>query len=83
MTDTGLQGRLGSSLEETTIEELVPASARRVKRPRDGRPLLEIKGLRTSFRTREGVVRAVDGIDFAVDRGEIMGLVGEIGRAHV
>ena len=31
------------------------------------------------FHTRDGVVRAVDGIDFHVDRGEIMGLVGESG----
>jgi oligopeptide/dipeptide ABC transporter ATP-binding protein len=38
-----------------------------------------VKGLRTSFYTRDGVVRAVDGIDFHVDRGEIMGLVGESG----
>jgi oligopeptide/dipeptide ABC transporter ATP-binding protein len=41
--------------------------------------LLEVQGLRTSFHTRDGVVRAVDGIDFHVDRGEIMGLVGESG----
>ncbi len=34
---------------------------------------------RTSFHTRDGAVRAVDGIDFQVDRGEIMGLVGESG----
>ena len=38
-----------------------------------------MKGLHTSFKTREGVVKAVDGIDFSVDRGEIMGLVGESG----
>jgi peptide/nickel transport system ATP-binding protein len=61
------------------IEELVPASAQRPKRPRGERPLLEVKGLHTSFRTRDGLVRAVDGIDFHVDRGEIMGLVGESG----
>ena len=36
-------------------------------------------GLRTSFHTRDGVVRAVDGIDFHVDRGEVLGLVGESG----
>ena len=52
--------------------------ARRPKRERGERPLLEIKGLRTSFHTRDGV-QAVDGIDFSVDRGEIMGLVGESG----
>ena len=70
---------LGPPLDETTIEELVPASARKRAQPRDGVPLLEVKGLHTSFKTREGVVRAVDGIDFTVDRGEIMGLVGESG----
>ena len=68
---------LGPSLEETTIEEIVPAAARRPKRQRGERPLLEVRGLRTSFYTRDGVVRAVDGIDFHVDRGEIMGLVGD------
>ncbi len=70
---------LGASLDETVIEELVPASKRRVKRERGDRPLLEIKGLHTSFHTRDGLVRAVDGIDFRVDRGEIVGLVGESG----
>jgi peptide/nickel transport system ATP-binding protein len=70
---------LGPSLDETVIEEIIPASARRPKRERGDKPLLEVKGLRTSFYTRDGVVRAVDGIDFQVDRGEIMGLVGESG----
>ena len=76
---TALPETLGPSLEETTIEEIVPAAARRPKRERGERPLLEVRGLRTSFYTRDGVVRAVDGIDFHVDRGEIMGLVGESG----
>jgi oligopeptide/dipeptide ABC transporter ATP-binding protein len=70
---------IGTSLTETVVEELVPASARKPKRERGEKPLLEVKGLRTSFYTRDGVVRAVDGIDFHVDRGEIMGLVGESG----
>jgi peptide/nickel transport system ATP-binding protein len=69
---------LGHALDETTVEELVPAGARRVPRPR-GERLLDVKGLYTSFKTRDGLVRAVDGIDFHVDRGEIMGLVGESG----
>ena len=64
---------------QAVVEELVPASARRGKLERGERPLLEVKGLRTSFKTRDGVVKAVDGIDFHVDRGEIMGLVGESG----
>ena len=70
---------LGVSLDETVVEELIPAAQRRPKRERGERPLLEVKGLRTSFFTRDGVVWAVDGIDFHVDRGEIMGLVGESG----
>jgi len=40
---------------------------------------LEVSGLRTHFFTRGGVVKAVDGVDFTVGRGEIMGLVGESG----
>ena len=41
--------------------------------------LLDIRDLRTYFHTRDGVVKAVDGVDFHVDRGEIVGLVGESG----
>jgi oligopeptide/dipeptide ABC transporter ATP-binding protein len=41
--------------------------------------LLEIKNLRTQFFTEGGVVHAVDGIDFSVHRGEVVGLVGESG----
>ena len=70
---------IGPSLDEVIIEELVPASARRPRRERGDQPLLDVRGLRTSFHTREGVVRAVDGIDFSVYPGEIMGLVGESG----
>ena len=46
---------------------------------RAGDRLLEVRGLRTSFATRDGVVRAVTGVDFHVNRGEIVGLVGESG----
>jgi oligopeptide/dipeptide ABC transporter ATP-binding protein len=63
----------------SSIEELVPESARKPRRERGTQPLLDVRGLRTSFYTRDGVVRAVDGIDFHVDRGEILGLVGESG----
>lgn len=42
-------------------------------------PLLEVRGLKTHFFTEDGVVRAVDGVDFAVEPGEIFGLVGESG----
>jgi peptide/nickel transport system ATP-binding protein len=70
---------IATRADETVVEELVPATSRRPRRERGEKPLLEVKGLRTSFFTRDGVVRAVDGIDFHVDRGEIMGLVGESG----
>ena len=41
--------------------------------------LLEVKGLKTYFFTDEGVVRAVDGIDLRIDKGETLGIVGESG----
>lgn len=42
-------------------------------------PLLEVKNLKTYFFTEDGVVKAVDGVDFHVYPGEVMGLVGESG----
>jgi peptide/nickel transport system ATP-binding protein len=42
-------------------------------------PLLEVKGLKTYFYTEDGVVQAINGVDFAIRPGEIMGLVGESG----
>jgi oligopeptide/dipeptide ABC transporter ATP-binding protein len=42
-------------------------------------PILEIKGLKTQFQTREGIVKAVDGVDLSLDRGETLGIVGESG----
>jgi peptide/nickel transport system ATP-binding protein len=41
--------------------------------------LLEVNDLRTHFPTRAGLVRAVDGVSFHLDRGELLGLVGESG----
>ncbi len=42
-------------------------------------PLLDIRGLKTHFKTDDGMVRAVDGVDLAIDRGETLGVVGESG----
>jgi oligopeptide/dipeptide ABC transporter ATP-binding protein len=44
-----------------------------------GSPLLEVKNLKTYFYTDDGVVKAVDGVDFYVKEGEVLGLVGESG----
>ena len=45
----------------------------------EAQPLLEVKNLKTYFFTEDGVVKAVDGVDFYVKPGEVLGLVGESG----
>ena len=42
-------------------------------------PLLDIRGLKTHFDTRDGVVKAVDEVTIHVNRGEVLGVVGESG----
>ena len=41
--------------------------------------LLIVENLKITFRTDEGMVRAVDGVDFSVERGKTLGIVGESG----
>jgi peptide/nickel transport system ATP-binding protein len=66
------------SLDDTVIEDVGPRTAPS-RRGTRGEVVLDVKGLRTSFKLREGTVRAVTGVDFQVRRGEILGLVGESG----
>ena len=41
--------------------------------------LLEVKNLKTYFFTRNGIVKSVDGTSFSIEKGEILGIVGESG----
>ncbi len=41
--------------------------------------ILQVRDLRVSFRTEQGVARAIDGVSFDVNEGEILGVVGESG----
>jgi oligopeptide/dipeptide ABC transporter ATP-binding protein len=47
--------------------------------PSDPDTLLEVRGLRTYFHVMDGTVKAVDGVDFSVKRGQTLGIVGESG----
>ncbi len=42
-------------------------------------PLIEVKGLKTYFYTEDGIVRAVDGVDYVIEQEKTLGIVGESG----
>ena len=47
--------------------------------PDRAKPVLEVRGLKTVFRTRGGHVHAVNDVSFALRPGELLGVVGESG----
>ena len=44
-----------------------------------GEPILEVKGLKKYFPTKRGLLHAVDDVNFSIQKGNTMGLVGESG----
>jgi oligopeptide/dipeptide ABC transporter ATP-binding protein len=45
----------------------------------DRKTILDVRNLKTYFYTDDGIVKAVDGVNFSVNEGEVLGLVGESG----
>ncbi len=60
-----------------SVTPMSPPEPKELRDPHER--LLEINGLKTHFDTRDGVVKAVDEVSFHVNRGEVIGVVGESG----
>ncbi len=61
------------------MRDALSPTAITITAPPAGEPLLDIQGLKTHFKTDDGMVQSVDGVDITVHRGETVGIVGESG----
>ncbi len=71
--------KLPESVSLETEEGKRLASQLADEKKQHARKLLEVRNLSTQFFTKDGTVHAVDGVDFELDYGETLGLVGESG----
>ncbi len=74
-----LGARFFKKLSFSRSQKLVETGFRNGKGNTVAAPLLQVEGLRTEFRTPAGIVQAVRGVTFQVERGETVGIVGESG----
>lgn len=61
------------------MSESIHSPTQRQARATSNEPLLEVRNLKTYYMLDQGTVRAVDGVDFTVKRGQTVGIVGESG----